>query len=75
VPSSIDPVSLLESMPPSTTPPSSEVQVPLAVSHAPVVQSASAAHEVLQLVASAHTSEPGQGVAAPGTHAVVVPEQ
>jgi hypothetical protein len=49
--------------------------LPLATSQAPVVQSPSAAHDVLQVVASAQRSEPGQGVAAPGTHASEVPEQ
>jgi hypothetical protein len=62
-------------VPVSGAPPSGVVQVPVLVSQAPVVQSPSTVQVVLHVVASAQISDPGHGVAAPGTHAVVVPEQ
>jgi hypothetical protein len=49
--------------------------MPVDVLHAPVVQSVSAVQVVLHVVASAQISEPGHGVATPGTHESVVPEQ
>ena len=49
----------------SGAPPSVAVHLPVLVSQTPVVQSASMAHEVLQVVAPAQTSEPAHGVADP----------
>jgi hypothetical protein len=49
----------------SGAPPSGTVHFPVLVSQAPVVQSALMVQAVLQVVASAQTSEPAQGVADP----------